>query len=494
MTSTQFNASAAALVLSTLIIGCSAAPIEEPSGLSVYGLTETRTFAACSEQILDVASSSGMSSSVFTWNVTAPSDASYSATPNEAELHFAARTPGEYLIAVTECSSDSTSSSDCAVTEFAVTVVVGQDTNVNGIGDACETTDCVPACDGRTCGLDPVCLTSCGTCGTGQTCDVASGQCQAECVPACEGRSCGLDPVCGKSCGSCGAGQSCDETVGQCEAACVPACEGRTCGLDPVCHTSCGTCSDGSTCNAQGTCETTADAGRVVTIVMALSDRRLGFTDPHLRQRSKLIEQSVRWVSPVKNPKVLLVLDDVTSDWSHEAQMIRAALARRAIAVTLTNEPSNGLRADQVVGYDVVWFTNPALPIDDALTATTLTSFVRHGGGLILQGDDITQSKALEPLTRLSNVSTGKDYCGLHIDDDRGPSYSVTIERSNHPVIAGLRGNTYYYGDDIDSANFLPTTGAEVLSWAQAGTCRHGSKRQAKCPKEPVVVAYDLSK
>src|SRR5262249_41962032 len=30
---------------------------------------------------------------------------------------------------------------------------------------------CTPDCTGRTCGLDPVCGTSCGTCGSGQTCD-----------------------------------------------------------------------------------------------------------------------------------------------------------------------------------------------------------------------------------------------------------------------------------------------------------------------------------
>jgi hypothetical protein len=113
---------------------------------------------------------------------------------------------------------------------------------------------CIPACSGRACGLDPVCGTSCGTCGPGQTCDGTSGQCATACVPACAGRACGPDPVCGSSCGTCGPGQVCDDSSGQCKAACVPSCAGRACGPDPVCGTSCGTCGAGTACDAAGLC------------------------------------------------------------------------------------------------------------------------------------------------------------------------------------------------------------------------------------------------
>lgn len=122
---------------------------------------------------------------------------------------------------------------------------------------AVQAGQCTPDCSGRTCGLDPICGVSCGSCATGQLCDDATGQCQTACVPDCSGRLCGLDPVCGTSCGSCSSGESCNETAGTCEPkACVPDCRGRTCGLDPVCGTSCGSCKSGSSCDANaGLCE-----------------------------------------------------------------------------------------------------------------------------------------------------------------------------------------------------------------------------------------------
>ncbi|HEY5956257.1 MAG TPA: hypothetical protein VIV60_06885 [Polyangiaceae bacterium] len=490
MNSTQHLVFVATLAF---VSGCSHdEPVEAP-GLSVYGLTESRTVAACSEQVIDAVGPSGITNATWTWNVAAPSEASFSSVPHDDELQFVARTPGEYLISVTACTSAQDTSEECNTTEFAMTVVVGPDANGNQVCDACETTDCVPACDGRTCGLDPVCQKSCGTCTGSQSCNDDSGQCEAACVPACDGRSCGIDPICGKSCGTCGVGQTCDESAGQCNAACVPACDGRTCGLDPVCHTSCGTCGDGSTCNATGQCEANASAGRVVTIVMALTDRRLAFTDPRFSQRAKLIEQSVRWVSPTSAPKVLVVLDDVVSDWGREAQQIRSTLMRRGFSTTLIGEPANGLTAKQVADYDVVWFSNPALPVDDTLTISTLTAFVHAGGGLVLQGDDITQPKQLEALTRLSHVGNGKSYCGQHFDDDRGASYQVTIERSKHAVTSGLRGNTYYYGDDLDNSAFVPTVGATVLAWAQVSGCHRKFGAARQCQKQPVIVAYDLN-
>jgi hypothetical protein len=115
--------------------------------------------------------------------------------------------------------------------------------------------ECVPDCAGRECGLDPVCGTSCGACGTGESCDDAIGVCEQVCVPDCSGRECGLDPVCGTSCGSCGSGSECDAEAGQCVAVCIPDCSGRTCGLDPKCGVSCGLCADGQACDAAGECK-----------------------------------------------------------------------------------------------------------------------------------------------------------------------------------------------------------------------------------------------
>jgi hypothetical protein len=113
------------------------------------------------------------------------------------------------------------------------------------------TASCTPDCSGRTCGPDPTCGKSCGTCASG-TC-TAAGTCETACTPDCGGRECGPDPTCAQSCGSCAADATCGPG-GQCTA-CVPDCTGRACGPDPVCGQSCGACSGGLSCNLLGQCE-----------------------------------------------------------------------------------------------------------------------------------------------------------------------------------------------------------------------------------------------
>ncbi|MFH1812036.1 MAG: hypothetical protein ABIJ09_25075 [Pseudomonadota bacterium] len=113
---------------------------------------------------------------------------------------------------------------------------------------------CVPNCTSRSCGADPQCGTSCGTCSGDATCN-AQGQCQAPtCEANCSGRSCGADPVCGVSCGTCGGNEVCGSD-GQCAPPpCTPDCSGRSCGPDPTCGTSCGSCDDGTVCDDDGSC------------------------------------------------------------------------------------------------------------------------------------------------------------------------------------------------------------------------------------------------
>ncbi len=114
---------------------------------------------------------------------------------------------------------------------------------------------CVPACEGLECGLEPACGSSCGTCPGGFTCS-ASGQCEELCTPDCAGRECGLDPRCASlDCGACLPGEECDD-AGQCRAACAPDCQGRACGPDPVCGTlDCGACPAAERCDALGRCQ-----------------------------------------------------------------------------------------------------------------------------------------------------------------------------------------------------------------------------------------------
>lgn len=73
---------------------------------------------------------------------------------------------------------------------------------------------CVPQCPSiNSCGLDPICGVSCGTCTDGATC--VDGMCQTACTPECGTRVCGVDPVCGEPCGMCEASAMCTD-VGLC--------------------------------------------------------------------------------------------------------------------------------------------------------------------------------------------------------------------------------------------------------------------------------------
>lgn len=494
MSANKLSLLAAILSASALLSACNSGDEQELVGLSVSGLSESKTFAACTEQLLTASHDSSVDpDSVYQWNINAPVDAVYSSTPDGDQLHLVARTPGGYSISVTECPTADVTDNNCAVTEFNVTVVLGADANANGIGDACEAADCIPACEGRTCGVDPICGQSCGSCTGGQECN-AQFQCEAACVPSCEGRVCGTDLACGKSCGECGDGLSCNEQTGQCNSnACVPSCGQRVCGLDPVCQTSCGTCDEGSECNAVGACVPVELPGKVVTMVMSLTNKRLANTDPRFRQRARLIENSVQWVSPVENPNVLVVLDDACKDCSKEAKQIQSTLTKRGVSASLINEPARGLKAEDVEGFDVVWFTNPTAPVDDETTIQTLTEFAQSGGGVILQGDDITQPAAMQVLTRLRNVSTGSHYCGRYISGNRGANYKVKIERTSHPIISSILGNTYYYGNDIDNSQLIADANATVLAWAQIAGCQHSATGNSNCEKQPVIVAYDMN-
>ena len=133
--------------------------------------------------------------------------------------------------------------------------------------------DCEVKCGGRECGPDPQCGQSCGSCasvevcsGSG-TCDCAFSSCGSSCcdfdqvcaggkccTPDCDGRECGLDPVCGQPCGSCSDGYKCQGSTCV-EGPCVPECAGRECGPDPSCGQSCGSCGADETCTSGGQCD-----------------------------------------------------------------------------------------------------------------------------------------------------------------------------------------------------------------------------------------------
>ncbi len=86
-------------------------------------------------------------------------------------------------------------------------------------------------------------------CEEGYAFDSDSRQCEG-CVPDCDRRECGEDPLCGESCGLCDAGQSCQ--AGLCEEC---SCGEQECGQGP-CELFCGTCNGDAECEG-GRCVTT---------------------------------------------------------------------------------------------------------------------------------------------------------------------------------------------------------------------------------------------
>ena len=141
-------------------------------------------------------------------------------------------------------------------------------------------------------------------------------------------------------------------------------------------------------------------------------------------------------------------------------------------------------------GYDVVWFSNPGYPMDDIKSFNALLQFSDAGGGVVMQGDDMSWSHghsfSTEPLTQLKHVDNGTEYCGQTIDNGRG-SYNVSLGDLPHPILAGLEGQTFRYMDDIDTATLAATPAggtSEVLAWATV------PGRHEPCGYKPVIVAY----
>jgi hypothetical protein len=385
---------------------------------------------------------------------------------------------------------------------------------------------CKPSCSSDQCGIDSVCLTSCpATCGAGQvcsdqgqckactptcngtcgsdgcggTCTCSAGQicgsdhiCRAACVPTCKAGpdACGADG-CGGSCGTCPAGKICGADGRCAKPACVPACKAGpgACG-DDGCGGTCGLCDDHSTCQA-GRCAAQA-AGRVVTIVMSLTDWRLAWSDPSAALRARLAKQAVEWVGRAAHPRVLVVHESQPSPLAaHEPQIIAAWLAQQQIPADALAEPAHGLAASQLASYDVVWLSSPHRPVRNVSSIAVLSDFVAHGKGLVLQGEDITQGVFMEPLTRLHSTGDGAFYCGQRMTGIGGATYEVRIGDGPQPVIAGLEHKTLNYAGDIDSSKLIAGGAATVLAWAHLPAWAGCGCKNKPLGPEPVVVAYE---
>ncbi len=225
--------------------------------------------------------------------------------------------------------------------------------------------------------------------------------------------------------------------------------------------------------------------GRVVTILLTLND---AWMDPTVS--AELLHNSVAWCAPmhVTDPVVLIIRDDNHNNEDVEdSDRIYDTLVSRGYDVDLIEEPSGGIDQSALFGYHVVILSNPGHSPDDLSTLQWLYDFSSEGYGIIFQGDDMSHfedgSFDMATLTRLTYLDNGTSYYGHAIDNDSGDAYEVTLESNGHAVVAGIEGETFRYGNDIDTTE--PTnTGETVVAWTTVEGTNYALK--------PAVAAYSI--
>lgn len=236
-------------------------------------------------------------------------------------------------------------------------------------------------------------------------------------------------------------------------------------------------------------CPTPVAQGKSATVLLTLQNPGIDARDAR-----ELVKRTANWVSPVAEPRVLVVLDDSHHDeYASDAAYVSAALDRANIANDLVQEPEHGIDQTMLDGYDVVWFSNPGYPMDDQQSFETLQAAIGRGMGVVLQGDDISwswgQAFDMSPLTHLSFEDNGTDACGKHTDNNNGNGAYKVQYVPNHPMLGSLGGSSFLYGDDIDLTS-PKNQGEEILAWGSVVSSDKGNK--PACDRRvPVVVAYD---
>jgi hypothetical protein len=186
----------------------------------------------------------------------------------------------------------------------------------------------------------------------------------------------------------------------------------------------------------------------------------------------------------VTQPKILVVKDFNNQDESeYDTQYIATVLLSNYGNVDVLNETSAGLGAEDLAGYDLIWFNNPGHAMGSQRTMQSLMAFK---GGVILSGDDLTQGEgfSMQALTGLKFIDNGASMsCNgkyYNYDNNGGEQYQVEISTQFLPGIPeNLR--MFQYGNDIDESSVVNNSKLEVLASAK-GIC--GGSR-------PVIVRYE---
>ncbi|TXD37300.1 VWA domain-containing protein [Lujinxingia vulgaris] len=232
-------------------------------------------------------------------------------------------------------------------------------------------------------------------------------------------------------------------------------------------------------------CPHAAPAGRSVGILLKLSHPSI-----ERATAARIARNAVSWATPVFSPRVLVVRDRAHNEhYADDPLFITELLEEGGFDVTFINEPNGGLSNGILKDYDVVWFSNPDQPLSRKNTLLSLLKFAGDGGGVILSGDDMTysrfQSFPMTNLLHLEHESKGAYTCEQYTDRDEGGQWQVSLNATDHPVLAGVSQTSFAYGYSLDHATALDR-GEEVLASATFtdGTCEK---------TVPVIVAFSAN-
>lgn len=204
---------------------------------------------------------------------------------------------------------------------------------------------------------------------------------------------------------------------------------------------------------------------------------------------SQLLGESIiRYTSPVENPKILIVEDfENGNEDLEDIEYIRDVLLKRYHTQTVWTDV-NGLKPEQTVGFDLIWFNNPGHPMSSKNTLKTLLAFQ---GGVVLQGDDLTAGSDkngffdLSELTGLKHIDNGSSVScgGKSWAHDNNSSYQFQVSVDPQKVAASdLSMLNFTYGNDIDNSSVVKDN-IEVIAWAIGG---HSSCKDQR----PVIARY----
>lgn len=223
----------------------------------------------------------------------------------------------------------------------------------------------------------------------------------------------------------------------------------------------------------------------VTTILLALGDQANDQLVVNGYSSQLIAETVVRYTSPKVNPKILVIRDSNSSkeDPEDTAYVVDELLVR--YDVTFMEEPETGLNDEDLQDFDIVWLNNPGHSMGSVNTRDVL---LRFQGGVILQGDDLTQGKgfSLDSLTGLKHLDNGVLVkCGDNTSypHDNNDDYQFRVEL-DATKIAGLSNTTmeFRYGNDIDNSTPIRDD-LEILATAKGGP--------SSCTEDrPVIVRY----